>query len=117
MRAPRGSSAASATQIRIAMVADQQMLDDGLQICGKTFDGIDRFGNGLEFHHDVAEELAFDGVADGALVTKLIEFADVVQNRGSPAANQYRAPDNAPQLALRGPHKLMTCSSKPPRYA
>jgi len=29
-----------------------------------------RFGNGLEFHHDVAEELAFDGVADGALVNK-----------------------------------------------
>ncbi len=30
----------------------------------------------------MAEELAFDGVADGALVAKFVELTDVVQNRG-----------------------------------
>ncbi len=59
------------------------MLDDGFQIGGKTFDGVHGFRNGFEFHHDVAEELAFDGVADGPFVAQLVEFADVVQNRGS----------------------------------
>ena len=31
----------------------------------------------------MAEELAFDGVADSAVVTKFVELADVVQNRSS----------------------------------
>jgi len=47
---------------------------------------------GFEFHHDVAEELAFDGVADGALVAKFVELTDVVQKSRPSAANQRRAP-------------------------
>src|SRR6266571_2905322 len=63
----------------LAVMADEQMLDYGLEIRGET-DGVHGFRNGFEFHHDVAEELAFHGVGDGAVVAKLIEFANVVEN-------------------------------------
>src|SRR6266704_325600 len=66
----------------LAVMADKKMLDDGLQVRGETFDGVHSFRNGFEFHHDVAEELAFDGVADGAFVAEFVELADVMQNRG-----------------------------------
>src|SRR5713101_6833834 len=59
----------------LAVMADEKMLDDGLQVRRKTFDGIHGLGDGFEFHHDVAEELAFDGVADGALVAQFFELA------------------------------------------
>src|SRR5438477_1689037 len=63
-------------------MADEKMLDDGFQVGGKTLYGVHGFRNGFEFHHDVAEKLAFDGVADGALVAKFVELADVVEHRG-----------------------------------
>src|SRR6266403_4408260 len=66
----------------LAVMADEEMLDDGFQVGRETLDGVHGFGDSFEFHHDVAEELAFDGVADGALVAKFVELADVVQNRG-----------------------------------
>src|SRR6266700_3629254 len=66
----------------LAVMADVKMLDDGLQVGGKTLNGVHGFRNGFQFHHDVAEELAFDGVADGAVVAEFVEFANVVQNRG-----------------------------------
>src|SRR5260370_35056056 len=63
-------------------MADEHVPDDRFQFGGKTFDGVHGFGNGFKFHHDVAEKLAFDGVADSALETKFVELADVVENRG-----------------------------------
>src|SRR6266705_5057561 len=69
-------------------MADQKMLHDRFQVRGKTLDGVHGFRNGFEFHHDVAEELAFHGVGDGAVVAKLIELADVVENcRGQQQIN------------------------------
>src|SRR5258708_36872252 len=70
------------TEFVLAVVAYEEMLHDGLQRGRKSFDGIDGFGNGLEFHHDVAEELTFGGIRDGTVVAKLAEFPDVVENRG-----------------------------------
>src|SRR6266851_2991478 len=64
----------------LPVMADQQMLNDGLQRRGKTLEGVHGFRNRFEFHHDVAEELAFDGVGDGAVVAELVELADVVEN-------------------------------------
>src|SRR6266700_8000027 len=59
----------------LAVMADEKMLDDGFQVGGKTLDGVHGFRNGFQFHDDVAEELAFDGVADGAFVAELVELA------------------------------------------
>src|SRR6266581_438 len=67
-------------ELVLPVMADQKMLHDRFQVRGKTLDGVHGFRNGFEFHHDVAEELAFNGVGDGAVVAKLIEFADVVEN-------------------------------------
>src|SRR6266567_124132 len=64
----------------LAVMADEKMLDDGFQVGGKTLDGVHGFRNCFQFHHDVAEELAFDGVADGALVAELVELANIVKN-------------------------------------
>src|SRR5467141_3269442 len=60
----------------LAVMADEKMLDDRFQIGGETFDGVHGFRNGFKFHHAVAEELAFDGVADGAFVEELVELPD-----------------------------------------
>ena len=49
---------------------------------GKAFDFVDRARDGFQFHDDVAEELAFGGVADGALVAEFVELADVVEDGG-----------------------------------
>ena len=49
---------------------------------GKLGDGVDGAGNGFDFHDDVAEQLAGGGVADGAFVAELFEFADVVEDGG-----------------------------------
>ncbi len=68
------------TEFVLAVMADQEMLDDGFQICGKTLDGIHGVGDGFQFHDDVAEELAFGGVADGAVVAEFVELADVVED-------------------------------------
>ena len=65
----------------LAMVADEEMLNDGLQVWRETFDGVHGFGDGFKFHHDVAEELAFDGVADSAFVAEFVELADIVEHR------------------------------------
>src|SRR6266568_3592742 len=66
----------------LAVMADEKMLDDGFQVGGKTFCGVHRLRNRFQFHDNVAEELAFDGVADGAFVAELVELANVVKNRG-----------------------------------
>ncbi len=66
----------------LAMVADEQVLDYRFERRGKIWDGVDGARNGFDFHHDVAEELAFGGVADGALVAEFVEFADVVKHSG-----------------------------------
>src|SRR2546421_2128123 len=63
-------------------MADEKMLDDGLQVGGKAFDGVDGLRNRFKLHHDVAEELAFNGVADSTVVAKFVELADIVENRG-----------------------------------
>src|ERR1700674_5043394 len=66
----------------LAVMADQNMLHHGFQRRRKSIDGVDGVGDGLELHHDVAEELTFGGVGDGAVVTKLVELPDVVKDRG-----------------------------------
>src|SRR4029077_16603126 len=66
----------------LAVMADEQVLDDGLQVGGETLDGVHSFRNGFEFHHDVAEKLAFDGVGNGALIAQFVELPDIVKNRG-----------------------------------
>jgi len=66
----------------LAVMADKEMLDDGFEFWRETFDGVHGFINGFKFHDDVAEELSFDGVADGAVVAELVEFADVVEDGG-----------------------------------
>src|SRR5260370_38960607 len=68
----------------LAVMADEEMLDDGFQIGGGNFDCVPCFGNGFEFPHDVAEELAFDSVADGALEAEFIELADGMEKDGAP---------------------------------
>src|SRR5205823_13141697 len=66
----------------LAVMADEKMLDDGLQVGGKAFDGVHGLRNRFKLHHDVAEELAFNGVADSTVVAKFVELADIVENRG-----------------------------------
>jgi len=44
----------------LAVMADEEMLDDGFQLCGETFMAVHGLRNGLEYPHDVAEELAFN---------------------------------------------------------
>ena len=66
----------------LAVMADEQVLHDGFERRGKSGDGVDGAGDGFEFHDDVAEELAFGGVADGAFVAEFVEFADVVKHGG-----------------------------------
>src|SRR5947209_7432908 len=64
-----------------AVMADEQMLHDSLELRRKAFNLVDRTRNRFEFHDDVTEQLARRGVADGALVAEFFEFADIVQNR------------------------------------
>ena len=63
----------------LAVVADEQMLDNGFEGRGEILDVVDRAGDGFEFHDNVAEQLAGGGVADGAFVAEFFEFADVVE--------------------------------------
>ncbi len=66
----------------LAVMADQKMLHYGFQICGKTFDGVHGFRDGFQFHHDMTEELAFRGVADGTVVAEFIQLANVMEDGG-----------------------------------
>ena len=66
----------------LAVMTDEEMLEDDFEIGRKAGDGVHGFVDGFEFHDDVAEELALYGVADGAVVAELVEFADVVENGG-----------------------------------
>ncbi len=66
----------------LAMMADEKMLNDDLQIRRKSFDGVHGLGNRFQFHNDVAEELAFDGVTDSAFIAKFVKLPDIMQNRG-----------------------------------
>src|SRR5882757_5914983 len=58
------------------------MLHDGFQRRGETGNLVNRACDRFQFHHDVAEELAWRGVTNGALVAKLFEFTNVVEDRG-----------------------------------
>ena len=66
----------------LAVVADEDVLDDGFQFGRKADDGIHGLVNSVEFHDDMTEELAFGGVADSTFKAKFIEFADVVEQSG-----------------------------------
>src|SRR5882757_9846158 len=58
------------------------MLHDGFQRRGETGNLVNRACDRFQLHHDVAEELPWRGVADGALIAKLFELTDVVEDRG-----------------------------------
>ncbi len=69
-------------ELVFAVVADEDVLDYRFQVGGKADDGVHSVGYGFQFHDDVAEELAFVGVGDGAVVAEFIEFADIVEHGG-----------------------------------
>src|SRR5260221_980540 len=66
----------------LAVMTDQKMLHDGFQRWRKALDFVYRVRDGFDFHDDVAKQLPFAGVPDGAFVAKLVELSDVVQNGG-----------------------------------
>jgi hypothetical protein len=64
------------------VVAGQQVEDNRFQGRWETGDVVDGASYSGDFHDDMAEEIAFHGVADGTFVSELFEFADVVENGG-----------------------------------
>jgi len=70
------------SELVLAVMTNEQMLNDGLETRGEILDGVHGASDGSDFQHDMAKELSFIGVPDGALVTELVEFADVVKNGG-----------------------------------
>src|SRR6202162_6678601 len=65
------------------VMADEDVLDNGFQLCGEANDIVHGAGDGFEFHHDMAEQSAFRGVADGTVVAEFFELANVVEHRSS----------------------------------
>ena len=66
----------------LAVMADEEMLDNGFEIGREILDGVYEVCDGFELEDDVSEELAFGGVADGAIVAELIELSNVVEDCG-----------------------------------
>src|SRR5258708_3469311 len=63
-------------------MGDEQVLNYCFQRGRKAGNFLDRARDGFQLHHDVTEELTRRGVANGALVAKLFELADVMEDRG-----------------------------------
>ena len=62
-----------------AVMANQHVLDEHRQLRGKIRNCFDLLVDQLDFHDQVAQQLALVGIIDGAIKGKFINLADVVQ--------------------------------------
>src|SRR5271165_6986010 len=67
------------TKFIFPVMANEDVLNDGPEAGWKALHAIHGLVDGVELHHDVAEELALRGVTDGALVAEFFELAHIVQ--------------------------------------
>src|SRR5712692_2488875 len=69
------------TKFVLPVMADEHVLNQRLQVPGKSRNRIHFFRDLLVLDQDVPEQLALVGVAEGPLIAQLLQFSEVVQDR------------------------------------
>ena len=67
-------------ELVFAVVREDHVLDENAELVGEWGEGLDFFAEHALGDADVADHLAFEGVAEAGLPAELADFADVVQD-------------------------------------